>query len=64
MKCNVGKTEQATRIGIGVVIILFGLYFKNWWGIIGIIPIITGTIRYCPLSDILGVSTCKVEDKE
>lgn len=61
MKCNVGKTEQTIRIAVGILIILIGLYFRNWWGIIGIAPIITGTIRYCPLSDILGVSTCKVD---
>ncbi len=61
MKCNVGKTEQTIRIAMGIVIILIGLYFRSWWGIIGIAPIITGAIRYCPLSDILGVSTCKVD---
>lgn len=62
MKCNVGKTEQLLRVGIGVVIILLGLYFGSWWGIIGLLPIITGSIRYCPLSDILGISTCKLEN--
>jgi hypothetical protein len=56
MKCNVGKTEQILRVGIGVVIVLLGLYFGSWWGIIGLLPIITGSIRYCPLSDILGIS--------
>lgn len=62
MKCNVGKTEQMIRIGAGIVIIALGWYWGSWWGIIGIIPIITGSIRYCPVSDILGVSTCRVED--
>ena len=61
MKCNVGKTEQIIRISIGIGIILFGLYFRSWWGIIGIIPIITGSIRYCPLSDVLGISTCRID---
>ncbi|MHB8126767.1 MAG: YgaP family membrane protein [Desulfitobacteriaceae bacterium] len=64
MKCNVGKIEQSIRIGIGIVIILMGLYFRSWWGIIGIAPIITGTIRYCPLSEVLGVSTCEAENKD
>ena len=62
MKCNVGKTEQILRVGIGVVIVLLGLYFSSWWGIIGLLPIITGSIRYCPLSKILGISTCKLEN--
>jgi len=61
MKCNVGKTEQKIRIGAGVVIMVLGLYLGSWWGLIGILPIITGSIRYCPVSTILGVSTCEAE---
>jgi protein-S-isoprenylcysteine O-methyltransferase Ste14 len=61
MKCNVGKTEQKIRIATGLVIIGLGLYLGSWWGSIGIIPIITGSIRYCPASAILGVSTCEEE---
>ena len=64
MKCNVGRTEQIIRIAIGMSIIIIGLYFRNWWGIIGLIPIITGLIRYCPISDILGISTCDAKKKQ
>lgn len=46
MICNVGKTEQVIRISIGALIILAGLYFKSWWGVIGLLPITTGLIRY------------------
>ncbi|NFN04569.1 DUF2892 domain-containing protein [Clostridium botulinum] len=63
MKCNVGRTEQIIRIVIGISIVLIGLYFRNWWGIIGLLPIITGLIRYCPINDILGISTCDVKKK-
>jgi len=59
MKCNVGKTEQMIRIGIGIIILAIGWYLHSWWGLIGFIPIITGSIRYCPASAILGVSTCE-----
>jgi len=58
MKCNVGKTERTIRILLGVVIIALGIYYKNWWGVIGLVLIITGIIRYCPVNDILGISTC------
>lgn len=64
MKCNVGRTEQYIRIIFGILLILLGIYFKSWWGLIGIIPIITGSIRYCPISDILGISTCDVEEQQ
>lgn len=62
LKCNVGKTERTIRILLGAFIVLLGVYYKNWWGIIGLIPIITGIIGYCPLSDILGISTCKNQE--
>lgn len=62
MKCNVGKTEKWIRIAAGIVIIGLGIYYGSWWGIIGIVPIITGLIRYCPVSALLGVSTCAAED--
>lgn len=63
MKCNVGRTEQIIRIVVGVLIVLLGLYFRSWWGIIGLVPIITGSIRYCPASDVLGITTCDAKDK-
>lgn len=49
MEKNVGKIDQLVRLVIGCVIIALGLYFKSWWGLIGLLPILTGTIRYCPL---------------
>ena len=64
MKCNIGRAEQIVRIVIGVAVVLLGLYYKSWWGVIGIVPIITGLIRYCPVSDVLGISTCDVKNKQ
>ncbi len=59
MNCNVGKTEQIIRISIGAGILLLGLAYKSWWGIIGMAPIITGVTRYCPANSILGIDNCK-----
>ena len=64
MKCNVGRTEQIVRIVIGVIVVLLGLYLRSWWGLIGLVPIITGLIRYCPVSHILGISTCDAKKKQ
>ncbi|MCY9692254.1 YgaP family membrane protein [Paenibacillus alginolyticus] len=63
MQCNVGKTEQVLRIAIGSAIVLAGTYYKKWWGLIGIAPIVTGTTRYCPLNAVLGISNCKADNK-
>lgn len=64
MKCNVGRTEQIIRIAAGTAAIILGLYFRNWWGLIGFLPIITGFIGYCPIYEILGISTCQGTKKE
>jgi hypothetical protein len=59
LQCNVGKTEQAVRIAVGVSILLAGLYNKKWWGLLGIAPIIRGATRYCPANAVLGINHCK-----
>ena len=59
MEINVGSTERLLRIIIGVVIIGLGLYFQSWWGVVGLIPLLTGLFRFCPLYKMLGMNTCK-----
>ena len=59
MQCNVGKTDRMVRLIAGVVIIGAGFYFQSWWGAIGIVPLMTGTLRWCPPYQLLGISTDK-----
>ena len=59
MKCNVGNTDRILRIVSGVAILGAGLYFQSWWGAVGIIPILTGLIRWCPAYIPFGISTGK-----
>ncbi len=56
-------TERVVRVIIGLALLSL-IYFMQdegavrWWGLIGIVPIGTAVIKYCPFSHILGVSTC------
>lgn len=59
MEINIGSTERLLRIIAGVVIISLGLYFQSWWGVIGLVPLLTGLFRFCPLYKMLGMNTCK-----
>ena len=59
MQCNVGKIDRALRITAGVVIIGLGIYFQNWWGAVGIVPIFTGLTRWCPAYLPIGMNTNK-----
>jgi len=63
MKSNVGKTEKTARIIIGIAIILIGLIYQSWWGLIGLVPLLTGLLNYCPLYSIFGISTCKTKQQ-
>ena len=64
MKCNVGKTDKIIRWVIGIVAIVLGVYFKNWWGAVGLIPIVTASMGFCPIYTIVGLSSCKIEEKK
>lgn len=57
MKCNVGKTDRILRIIAGLAIIIGGIYFQNWWGAVGIVPIATGLLRWCPAYLPFGIKT-------
>jgi len=56
---NEGGTDRAIRIGLGIV--LLSLLFvgpQSLWGLVGIVPLATGLVGFCPLYALLGVSTC------
>jgi hypothetical protein len=62
MKCNIGKTDRILRGIVGIVIIAIGLYFQNWWGAIGVVPLATSFLRFCPLYVPLKITTEKKEE--
>jgi len=57
MKKNVGITDKWIRVIIGLAIIGAGIYFKSWWGLVGIIPIATAITGTCLLYLPFGIST-------
>ena len=59
MKCNIGKTDKIVRWIVGLAVIVLGLYLRSWWGLLGLIPIITAVISLCPLYLPFGINTCK-----
>jgi hypothetical protein len=63
MKQNVGDQDKVIRIVLGVIIVVAGMFFQSWWGLIGLLPILTGLINYCPAYSLLGLST-KIKTKK
>jgi len=62
MKKNVGTVDMIIRIVLGLIIGIWGIAAGSWWGLIGLLPILTGLISFCPLYAILGMTTCKLKD--
>ncbi len=64
MQANVGNADRVIRIVIGVALLLFAFLSDSpyrWWGLIGVVLVATGFLRWCPLYVPLGVKTCKTE---
>lgn len=59
MKCNVGLVDRLFRIVLGLAIVIAGIYFESWWGLIGILPLATGFFKLCPLYLPFKISTMK-----
>jgi hypothetical protein len=60
MKTNVGGIDKILRILAGIVLI--GLTLAGMigpWGWIGVVPLATGLIGFCPVYPLLGMSTNK-----
>ncbi len=64
MKNNIGSIDKLLRIliGLGLLSLLFLLEgASRWLGLIGLVPLLTGILGYCPLYALLGLSTCPLE---
>ena len=61
MKHNVGGIDRALRIIVGLAVIGWGVYAQSWWGAIGLIPLLTGVIGWCPAYLPFGLNSCKIE---
>ena len=64
MTANVGTFDRILRILVGLALVaaalgLFGPAYQTVWGWIGLIPLATGLVSWCPLFTILGFKTCK-----
>ena len=62
MQCNVGKTDKLLRISAGIALLGLGASgLIGWWGLIGVVPLATGLLNWCPAITLLGIKTCKTD---
>lgn len=62
MQANAGTIDRALRVivGLGVVGATVAGALPAW-GYIGVVPLLTGLIGFCPAYTLLGVSTCPMK---
>ena len=59
MSVNEGTIDRAVRVIVGLALI--SLVFvgpQTAWGWVGVVPLLTGIVGWCPAYTLLGVSTC------
>ncbi|MBX3724306.1 MAG: DUF2892 domain-containing protein [Xanthomonadales bacterium] len=59
MKANAGTVDRTLRILVGLAVLsLTVLGPRTPWGLLGIVPLLTGLTGVCPAYALLGISTC------
>ena len=64
---NVGGMDKLVRIvaGLGLLSLFFLLQGDaRWLGVLGIVPLATGLVGYCPLYALIGLNTCPAKTKQ
>jgi fatty acid desaturase len=61
MKTNEGTLDRAMRVVAGLALIgLAATGTVGLWGYIGVVPLLTGAVGFCPVYTLLGINTCPV----
>jgi len=59
MKANVGSSDRVARVVLGAgLVTLAASGVVGGWGYIGIVPLLTAALGFCPLYSLVGVNTC------
>lgn len=64
MKTNVGFVDRVLRVVVGCAVLGAGYYFKTWWGLVGLLPLLTAFVAFCPAYVPFGLNTCGVKKSD
>ena len=57
MKTNIGSIDIGVRFVGGCLVGLWGVHTETWWGLAGLLPVVTSLVAYCPLYALLHIDT-------
>jgi hypothetical protein len=64
MKANVGGIDRILRIVVGLALVAWAALLGGpVWAWVGLVPLATGVVGFCPLYPLLGLNTCPTERK-
>jgi len=64
MKQNIHQKERIARIVIGLILVSLAFVGPaNLWFLLGLVPLLTGLVGWCPPYAMLGINTCKMGQK-
>lgn len=65
MQCNLSRADRWVRVVLGAGLLAAGVYFKSWWGLLGVPLLINAAMGVCMLYQLFGISTLRrKENKE
>lgn len=59
---NIGNTEKVIRVIVGLVLLSMLWWVEGnakWWGLIGLVPLATVAVSWCPIWAALGINTAR-----
>jgi len=59
MTKNMGTTDRVIRVILGVGLLAWGYSAQNWLGAIGLVPLLTAALGWCPAYLPFGIKTTK-----
>lgn len=57
MKKNIGNIDRTIRILLALVIGVLGFMYHSWWGLLGILPLVTAFVSFCPVYALFKTNT-------
>ncbi|MDP3277151.1 MAG: DUF2892 domain-containing protein [Deltaproteobacteria bacterium] len=61
MKTNEASWDRIVRVVLGLALLSLTVVGPHtWWGLVGLVPLLTGLVGFCPLYRVFGMSTCPV----
>jgi hypothetical protein len=61
---NENSVDRVVRVVIGLVLLSLTVAGPHsLWGLVGLVPLLTGIVGFCPLYRIVGINTCALPQR-